>query len=136
MMNSNPVLHYRWFWLLVGYTLLGLVIYLSVTSQPIELDLGFPYQDKFSHALAYFVLTGWFAQVYHVQWQLMVHAMLFIVLGILMEYVQSFDPVRMAEAADMLANITGVLAAVVLSRKTSFRLFLKRAERVLIKNEK
>jgi VanZ family protein len=136
MPGSNSDLHYRGLWLLIGYLLLGLIVYLSVTSQPVELDLDFPYQDKVMHMFAYFALMAWFVQIYHIKKQRIYHAVAFILLGVVMEFIQSFDPARMAEFADMAANTAGVVSAALLSRYAGFRCLLQRAEAVLMKNEK
>lgn len=125
---QNPDLRYRNLWLTVGYMLLGTIIYLSVTSQPVDLDLDFPYQDKLMHALAYFVLMGWFVQIFYELKKRVLLAVAFIVMGVVLEYIQSFDPARYSEFADMVANTTGVLLAAFLSKVTSFGLLLHRLE--------
>ena len=104
----DPKLKFRFIWLLVGYSLVSLVIYLSLTSRPVDVDIGVPFSDKLFHALAYFSLMIWFSQIYHVKLKRNVIALVFIVMGILLEYLQSFDPARSSEVADMVANTTGV----------------------------
>lgn len=131
--NIDVDLHYRWLWLFAGYALLGIIVYLSVTSEPVELDIDMPYLDKFSHALAYFILMAWFAQIYQQNKQRYLHAFAFILLGVALEVVQSFDPARMAEFADMVANAAGVLFAVLLMRYDRFQLLLKHVD-MLLKN--
>ena len=110
-----PYLKLRPLWFAIGMALIMLVVYLSLTSSPIDTGLDFPYQDKLYHAFAYFVLMAWFGQIYHTTLQRIMFAVLFVVLGLAMEYMQSFDPNRMAEFADMVANITGVLTGYVLT---------------------
>lgn len=127
-MQENPKYRYHKLWLLIGYALVTLVIYLSVTSTPPLPDIEIPYFDKMGHLLAYFAMMGWFAQLYHTKKQRIIYALLFIALGIAMEFVQSFDPARMAEFADMVANTLGVLIAVLITRMSAFRLFLKKIE--------
>ncbi len=112
----NPQLKYRTLWLSIGYTILLSIIYLSVTSQPVDVGVEFPFQDKFFHALAYFVLMFWFVQIYHERKQVWIFAMLFFVVGISMEIIQSFDPARYAEFEDMIANTTGIVIALFCSR--------------------
>ena len=112
--QPDPALKLRFFWLAIGYALVMLVVYMSVTSNPIQ-GPDFPYQDKFSHALAYFTLMSWFAQIYHDRFQRNMIAVVFLLMGLLMEYIQSFDPQRMAEMADMLANASGVALGLVLA---------------------
>lgn len=102
-------------WLLIGYGLIALIVYLSVTSSPVEVDTGLPYQDKLFHMLAYFTLTGWFVQLYPSRRHINVWALVFVLMGLLLEYVQSFDPQRTAEFADMIANTIGVTLGYALS---------------------
>ena len=125
MSHINPQLRFRNFWLLLGYSLIAVVVYLSLTSKPMTIDLGFSMQDKLFHMLAYFSLMGWFAQVYHVSKQRLMFAVLFIILGVLMEYVQSLNPARYYEFQDMVANALGVVIAVLLAKLTPFRFLLQ-----------
>ena len=104
-----PVLRFRLVWLVIGYLLVGLVVYLSLTSTPVDMDLSLPYEDKFFHALAYFVLMFWFAQIYHDGFQRNVIALVLVCMGVVLEYLQSFDPARISDFSDMVANSTGVV---------------------------
>lgn len=131
MQELNPDLRYRTLWLGVGYLLVAIIIYLSLTSAPVELDLGFPYQDKFFHVLAYFSLMGWFTQIYHVQMQRVAYAISFILMGVLLEYIQSFDPARYYETEDMIANTLGIAIAILLAKRTTFKYFLVKFERLI-----
>ena len=123
-----PYLKLRPLWFAIGMALIMLVVYLSLTSSPIDTGLDFPYQDKLYHAFAYFVLMAWFGQIYHTTLQRSMFAVLFVVLGLAMEYMQSFDPKRMAEFADMVANTTGVLIGYMLTA-TTFKNVLLNIER-------
>ena len=127
-MQENPKYRYHKLWLAIGYMLVTLVIYLSVTSAPPLPDIDIPYFDKVGHLLAYFTMMTWFAQLYHTKKQRIIYALLFIALGIVIEFIQSFDPARMAEFADMVANTLGVLIAVLITRMSAFRLILKKIE--------
>jgi len=127
---SNPHLHYRWLWLLFGYMLIVLVVYLSLTSSPIQLETGLPYQDKLFHLLAYFTLTFWFMQIYHIRQHVIFWLAFFLCLGFFMEFLQGFDKERSSEIGDMVANTLGVIAALVLSR-TRMRFMLARFERLI-----
>ena len=124
-MQQNPLLKYKPLWLVIGYALLAVIVYLSLTSDPIEIDLGIDYLDKLMHTLAYFTLMFWFAQIYHVRTQLVMFAVAFICVGMLMEFIQSFDPARYAEFEDMIANTLGVVIAVLLARSELKNLLLK-----------
>ena len=50
-------------WLLIGYVLVAFVVLQSLTSSPV--DVGIKLWDKFLHTAGYFVLMGWFVQIYH-----------------------------------------------------------------------
>ncbi|RKZ66893.1 MAG: VanZ family protein, partial [Gammaproteobacteria bacterium] len=39
----------------------------------------------------------------------------FVIMGVVLEYLQSFDPTRMSEFADMIANSTGVVLGLMLA---------------------
>jgi len=105
---AKPDLKLRFLWLAIGYSLVTLVVFLSLTSSPIDTGLHFPYEDKVYHALAYFTLMFWFGQIYHDKFQRNMIAVVFIFMGMSMEYMQSFDPMRTAEFADIVANSSGV----------------------------
>ena len=110
--------------------LIVLVVYLSLTSNPVQIDTGLPYQDKLLHMLAYFTLSFWFMQLYHVRPHVYFWLGFFLFLGFLMEYLQGYDSARYAEAADMAANALGVVAALLLSR-TRLKFILLRFERFI-----
>jgi len=114
---SEQYLRYRSLWLIIGWSLVSLVIYGSLTTSPVQLDIS--YFDKFSHLFSYFVLMGWFVQIYTKFIQHFFWALFFVALGIALEYLQALGGVRYFEWADMLANSTGVLLALVLT-KTRF----------------
>jgi VanZ family protein len=110
-----PDLKFRFIWLFIGYLLISLVVYLSLTSDPLDVELSLPYEDKFFHCLAYFVLMAWFAQIYHHNLQRNMIALAFVTMGVALEYLQSFDPARMSEFADVVANSTGVVLGLMLA---------------------
>jgi VanZ family protein len=131
MAEANPDLRYRKLWLFIGYAIIALVVYLSLTSSPVHINTGLPYQDKLLHVLAYFGLTFWFLQIYHIRHHRLGWVIFFISLGLLLEYLQGFDPKRYTEAGDMFANALGVVAAVVLSGTARFRFVLVNFERLV-----
>ena len=124
----HPDIRFKALWFFTGVALVALVVYLSLTSSPIDTGLDFPYQDKLYHAFAYFVLMAWFGQIYNPTLQRIMFAVLFVVRGLAMEYMKSFDPKRMTEFADMVANTTGVLIGYMLMA-TAFKNVLLNIER-------
>lgn len=123
--TAYPELKLRFLWLAIGYGLVLLVVYLSLTSAPIEIADDFPYADKFYHALAYFTLMSWFAQIYHDRFQRNMIALVFIFMGFTLEYLQSFDPNRVAEFADMVANTLGVALGILLAMTSAKDLLVR-----------
>lgn len=126
--KSDPELKLRFLWMAIGYALVVLVVFLSLTSNPVDTGLEFPLQDKLFHALAYFALMAWFAQIYHDRFQRNMIAVVFVIMGFTLEYLQSFDPARYAEAGDMVANVTGVALG--------FSIALTRVKNTLVHIEK
>jgi VanZ family protein len=128
MEMMNPELRYRKLWLSIGYLLIVVVVFLSLTSNPVQFDTSLPYQDKLLHALAYFSLTFWFMQIYHIRHHVFKWVTFFFCLGMLLEFLQGFDSNRFGEVGDMVANTLGVFVAVALAR-TPLRYILVRLER-------
>ena len=113
----------RWFklWSVIGWLIITSVIYLSLTPDPIEIDIE--QGDKLGHILAYFVMMIWFSQLYLRR----MHAWLasgFIALGIILEYVQGWSGYRDFEYMDMLADAIGVTVAWVLGGTMMARLLI------------
>lgn len=127
--NSDPDLKYRLLWLAIGYALVVLVIVLSLISAP-EVELSFPLEDKFFHALAYFALMAWFSQIYHKSNKRILMAVMFVMLGVILEYLQSFEPSRFAEFGDMVANTAGVVLAYLINL-TAVRFTLVKIENLV-----
>jgi VanZ family protein len=95
-------------WFLLGGGLVAVVVFLSLTPKPPHLA-QFAFNDKVGHSLAYAVLMGWFGQLYKGRWPLAFFALVFILMGISMEYLQMWGGVRDFEYADMLADGVGVV---------------------------
>ena len=95
-------------WLVLGWMLVLLVIYLSLTPAPITLPIR--EGDKFGHTFAYLVLMSWFANLYP---GLSVRARFaagFTALGVILEFVQLWTGYRSFEVTDMTAGAFGVAA--------------------------
>jgi len=68
---------------------------------------GFSHIDKLVHAISYSGLTFWFLLIYprRAHWKF---ALAFVIMGGLIEILQSFSPYHVAEVNDEIANIVGV----------------------------
>lgn len=100
-MSELPGLRARQLWLLLGWTLVLLVIYLLLTPAPVELPME--QGDKIAHVLAYATLMSWSANVYEASAQRMKFAVGFITLGVSLEFLQRWTGYRSFELADMIA---------------------------------
>jgi len=127
IIEASPDLKLRSLWLVIGYLLIALVTYQSLTSNPIDMGLHFFNVDKLYHALAYFTLMFWFALIYHSKFQRYLIAVVFVVMGCFFELLQSFNVNRYAEFADMIANFSGVVLG--------FTVTLTKAKDTLVKIE-
>lgn len=123
--KAIPDLKLRFLWLAMGYGLVVMVVYLSLTDNPVDMGMSFPYEDKVYHALAYFTLMAWFAQIYHDKFQRNMIALVFVVMGFSLEYFQSFNPNRVAEAGDLLANVSGVFLGFLLALTRVKNMFMR-----------
>jgi VanZ family protein len=117
------MLKYRNVWLVGGWLLVSLIVYLSLTPHPPE-PLSFPYADKLEHGFAYALLSLWFCQIYQQLRQRVVVIVALIGLGVSMEIMQGWSGFRYFEYADMLANSLGALCGLLLARTPLGRVFL------------
>lgn len=102
-------------WLPLGWFWVATVFYLSLMPHPPE-PVSFQGADKFEHALTYVFLMLWFCQIYGARKQRVVVGMLFVAMGIGIEFLQGMTAYRMFEYADMMANTTGVAIGWVLAQ--------------------
>ena len=111
MVNRNLFLavelQARRLWVTVGWAIVLLVIYLSLTPTPI--DVPIEAGDKLSHAFAYLVLMSWFSNLYEGPGRRVGFAVGFVFLGVTLEILQGGTGYRSFEVADMLADAAGVV---------------------------
>jgi VanZ family protein len=93
-------------WQLIGWMLVVLVVYLSLTPAPIE----FPVEDgdRYEHALAYATLMFWFAHLHDGFRARVGLALAFIAMGVGLEFAQGMTGYRSFQVPDMIANAVGV----------------------------
>jgi VanZ family protein len=113
-MESTSPLNYLSVWLMLGWGLILSIIYLSLDTHPPQI-MSFQYVDKLGHTLAYATLMGWFTQFQFSSRQILRNALLFILLGVILEILQGIGGVRYFEYADMAANSSGVVLGWLLS---------------------
>lgn len=103
-MHLNPS-KTRDYWLAAGWLGVGLIIYLSLTPSPPQIDVE--NGDKFGHLAAYGLVTLWFAQHYTGLRQRIWLVLGMVALGIAMEYAQRATGYRTFDVNDMLADAFG-----------------------------
>ena len=94
------------YWQAAGWLGVGLIIALSLTPAPPQIDIE--NGDKLGHLAAYGLVTLWFAQPYTGLRQRIWLAGGMVALGIAMEYAQRATGYRTFEVADMVADALGV----------------------------
>ncbi len=102
-------------WIGIGWLIAATIFWLSLTPASPTIGNGWAGADKVQHGLAYFVLTGWFVQLYRSWPPRLFYAALFIAMGVGLEFLQGLGGSRHFEVADMLANATGVLLGLALA---------------------
>ena len=106
----------HWFravWFGGACALIVAIIYLSVTSHPVDLHIASG--DKIGHVTAYAVATWWLAHLQRASATRWASAAFLIVLGITMEFVQLHLGYRTFEVQDIAANSIGVAIGWMLS---------------------
>lgn len=99
-------LRYRKLWLAIGFTLVALVVFLSLTPNP--LDVGQIEGVKVGHVVAYGALMLWFAQLFRSGRGRIGVGVALLLLGVALEYAQLMTGYRSFVYADMRDNAIGV----------------------------
>lgn len=110
---SEIDLQHRRLWLILGWLLVLLVVYLSLTPNPIQVPVA--EGDKLGHVLAYGTLMIWFANLYASTARRIAFALGFVATGVALEFVQRWTGYRSFELADMIADAAGVAVGWVLA---------------------
>lgn len=95
-------------YLALGWTYVGLIIWLSLVSLP-EGGPSIPYLDKAGHLAAYALMMAWFGQLIMEERARLARALGFIALGAGLELLQGLGGLRQMELWDAAANGAGVL---------------------------
>ena len=94
-------------WLGAGWLGIGLVVFLSLTPAPPQVDLG-AYTDKWEHLSAYALLMWWFCQLQLAPPRRALTGLWIVAMGIAIEFAQRATATRMFEVSDMVAGALGV----------------------------
>ena len=85
----------------------AIIVWLSLTPAPPQIDLE--QGDKLGHFAAYGTLMLWFCQLYARRGTRIAYALLWVGMGIVLEFIQGELGYRTYEVYDMYANTLGVL---------------------------
>lgn len=107
-MESVGALRFTALWYGLGWLLIATIVYLSLTFHPPE-PLHFVGADKVEHVVAYIGLMMWFSQLQLTYRQRLRNAILFMLMGVAIEFLQGMGGVRQFEYADMAADCCGIL---------------------------
>jgi VanZ family protein len=102
-------------WLTIGFLLVGVVCFLSLTPSPPDLG-DFPASDKIGHFIAYSTIMLWFGFIYLHGKRYVRVGLTFIVMGIALELIQGMLDYRSFSYLDMVANACGVMIGWFLAR--------------------
>jgi hypothetical protein len=122
-------LKYLKIWLIVGWALVGLVIFVSVTPRAPEM-LDLDGADKLLHVFAYGIMMLWFGFIYLPSRMYQNLGIILIAIGIALELIQGIIAHRSLSFLDMVANTVGVLLGWLLA-KTRLSSTLNHVENIL-----
>jgi glycopeptide antibiotics resistance protein len=108
-------MYFRKLWLIYGFLYIALIIALSLSRVP-DVNAYISFTDKVIHFLIYFLLVGWFVQLYHrrkIRWLIFSGA---ILLGMGIEFLQGMTDYRSFDYLDEVANAIGAACALLLAR--------------------
>ena len=108
MSDQNPDLRLQGLWLIIGWVLVLFSITVSLNSSGVPV-ISDNFNDKLIHMTGYAGLMLWFAQIYHVLRTRLIIAVLLVLMGVVLEFIQGMGGIRVFEIADMVANTAGVV---------------------------
>ena len=116
-------MHYKKFWLAIGIIYITIILLGSLAKIP-DYNIPLNHSDKIIHFFIYFILVGWFVQLYEKNKIRLLILCLAIFLGMFIEMLQGMTDYRSFDYYDILANAVGAICAFSLS-KTSFSSILR-----------
>lgn len=102
------MLRFQRLWQTIGWVLILAVVILSLWPKAPQ-TRGFQLRGQIGHVFAYMVLVLWFANIYPRKKQRIWLSLIFIGMGISLEYIQRLTGYRKFEYIDITNNIIGVL---------------------------
>lgn len=119
-------MYYRQQWLALGIIYIGIILAGSLLRMP-DINISYAHTDKIIHFMLYFILVGWFVQLYKSIASRLIILAGAIALGMLIEFLQGMTSYRSFDYLDGLADAIGALCAFLLAG-TSFDGLLARVD--------
>lgn len=119
-------MYYRKLWLTFGVIYIITIFLLSLVKVP-DISSPISHSDKIIHFLMYFILVGWFVQLYKDHQSRLFILLWAIFLGLFIEFLQGMTSYRSFDYYDGVANSIGAIGAFVLA-KTSFSSLLSEVD--------
>ncbi len=112
--TTPAIMHYRTAWIMLGILYIAFILLASLAKVP-QVNIPFSHTDKIIHSLMYFILVGWFVQLYKKKTMQLFILLAAVLLGLLIEIMQGMTSYRSFDYADEIANSIGAVCAFLLS---------------------
>ena len=101
-------------YLFISFSILIIIAVLSLYPENLQTFHKTNYLDKIFHFIAYFFLALPVSIIKPKYW--LIYIVIFLLSGLLIEFLQTFNPEHQAELLDLMSNFVGVFSAIYLSK--------------------
>lgn len=101
-------------YLFISFSILIVIAVLSLYPENLQTFHKTNYLDKIFHFIAYFFLALPVSIIKPKYW--LIYIVIFLLSGLLIEFLQTFNPEHQAELLDLMSNFVGVFSAMYLSK--------------------
>ena len=101
-------------YLFISFSILIVIAVLSLYPENLQTFHKNNYLDKIFHFIAYFFLALPVSIIKPKYW--LIYILIFLLSGLLIEFLQTFNPEHQAELLDLMSNFVGVFSAMYLSK--------------------
>jgi len=106
-----PQYQFRRLWYVIAFLLVIVIVVGSLWHHPPKILFSFKFADKLMHAGSYFILMFWYVQLIYSYLPRLMFALIFIAMGVSLEYFQAMGGYRLFDWYDAIANGVGVILA-------------------------
>jgi len=101
-------------YLFISFSILIVIAVLSLYPENLQTFHKTNYLDKIFHFIAYFFLALPVSIIKPKYW--LIYVFIFLLSGLLIEFLQTFNPEHQAELLDLMSNFAGVFSAIYFSK--------------------